>query len=403
MQPHSISPTQKKILPDLGEFIHYALSILLMSNDRIWILLARKLSGEAFLTEIDELNRLTSLCPQQQKAVDDVATWWSENPCADSDFLEATYLAHLERMKQKGLHLNEEAQKSQNNLKENLAFKKTATRKFFLKKVLIAGCLFAVLLITWIIFKPSQDSTLALSFAKAAEVSTSNGARSKILLPDGTNVWLNSGSKLTYSKDLNTGLIREVFLTGEAFFDVVKNAKRPFIIHTTKMDVKVLGTQFNVKAYNDDKTIETSLIKGSVEVFLTNNPGRKYLLKPNQKLVLLNEFSDKAAKSRSTAALSKSSLSLIEIRPLTYLQGTETDVESSWTKNILSFEDEAFIEVAKKLERWYDVDFEFKNKNWELQFLNGTFEKETLEQAMRALKYSTGFNYNIEGRKITIF
>ncbi len=376
-----------------------------MTNDRIWKLLARQLSGEASLTELEELERLRTLSPKQEKAVDDVADWWLHNPAADTEFLEATYLAHLERMKDKGCHLNEQKGELANDreIKDASITSTGVLTSFNIKRLLIAAILLAGLALSWVLLKPGQGSQVAVSISKPAEVATLNGARSKILLPDGTNVWLNSGSKITYNRDLDTSSIREVYLSGEAFFDVVKNAKRPFVIHTAKMDVKVLGTRFNVKAYDDDQTTETSLIKGSVEVSLKNNPGRKYLLKPNQKLVLSNDLPLKAAKGMATVALPEVATNLVEIKPLTYLQGTETDIESSWTKNLLSFEDEAFIEVAKKMERWYDVSIEFKNKRWEDKFLNGSFEKESLEQALKALKYTTGFDYKIDHNKITIY
>ena len=374
-----------------------------MTNDRIWILLARKLSGEASSTELEELKQLSACSPQEEKTVEEVASWWSLDPGADTDFLEATYLAHLERMKDRGFYLSEHPVVNQEDIVENNLLPVEAKGNFPVRRLLVSAVFLSILAVCWVFFKPLPPATRAATTAKSAEVATRNGARSKILLPDGTNVWLNSGSKITYSKDFDTGLSRQVYLTGEAFFDVVRNEKRPFIIHTAKMDIKVLGTRFNVKAYTEDKTTETSLIKGSVEVFLKSNPARKYRLMPNQKLVLLNDLPADAAEKVVDVALPKAAVSVIEIRPLTYLQGTDTDIESSWTKNILSFEDESFIEVAKKMERWYDVQFEFKNKRWEQEFLNGSFEKESLEQAMKALKYSTGFNYKIEGHKIMIF
>jgi ferric-dicitrate binding protein FerR (iron transport regulator) len=166
------------------------------------------------------------------------------------------------------------------------------------------------------------------------------------------------------------------------------------------MDVKVLGTQFNVKAYEQDKNFETSLIKGSVEVFLNKDPSKKYHLKPNQKLVLANVVSDNG---RNTGITRVAEEPLIIIKALTYINGTNNDVESSWTRNILSFEDESFSEVSKKMERWYDVKFEFRDKRWENEFLSGSFEKESLDQAMNALKFSTGFNFSINNKIISIY
>lgn len=374
-----------------------------MTNDRIWILLARKLSGEASQTELEELRRLTSQYPQEEQMVSAVAEWWQTDSTADTDFLEATYLAHLERMKDKGFYLADELVKTNRDMSETARVAPRAGSNFPIRAILVAALVTGILILSWLLWKPVPGAATAFAGKKAAEVSTRNGDRSKILLPDGTSVWLNSGSKITYNKDLDNGPLREVYLTGEAFFDVVKNTRRPFVIHTAKMDIKVLGTRFNVKAYLEDKTTETSLIKGSVEVFLKNNPGKKYTLIPNQKLVLLNELPENAAKRVANVALPNTALDVIEIKPLTYLQGTETDIESSWTKNILSFEDESFIEVARKMERWYDVQIEFKNKYWEQQYLKGSFEKESLEQALKALKFTTGFNYKIEGYKISIY
>ncbi|HSN59885.1 MAG TPA: FecR family protein [Ferruginibacter sp.] len=371
-----------------------------MNNDRIWILLTRKLSGEATQTELEELLLLQGHNPEADKTTQELSDFWYSNSNTDNEFLEATYLLHLERMKSKGIYLENE---EPGLFEHEVALPSNRKGMFSLKKIVLSAMLVVVMISSWLLIKQLQDTPIVHKPIIPVEVLTQKGSRTKLLLPDGSNVWLNSGSKITYNKDFETGDLREVNLTGEAFFDVVKNTKRPFIIHTTKMNIKVLGTRFNVKAYEDDKTTETSLIKGSVEVYLKNNPGRKYLLKPNQKLVLSNDLPLKAAKPMATVALNEVTTNLVEFRPLTYLQGTETDIESSWTKNLLSFEDEAFIEVAKKMERWYDVSFEFKNKSWEQQFLNGSFEKENLEQAMKALKYTTGFNYRIEGRKIIIF
>ena len=100
--------------------------------------------------------------------------------------------------------------------------------------------------------------------------------------------WLNADSKLTYDENFR-GDYREVSLEGEAFFDVVKDKTRPFIIHTKTLDIRVLGTAFNVSAYESEKNTETALFRGSVEVTLHNNPEKKIVLKPNEKLMVNNK------------------------------------------------------------------------------------------------------------------
>ena len=108
---------------------------------------------------------------------------------------------------------------------------------------------------------------------KAEKLLSTKGSRSRSLLPDGTTVWLNAGSKLYYENDFNG--TREVRLEGEAFFDVVKQTDRPFIVHTSGIDIKVLGTAFNVKSYPEDKTVETTLYRGLVQVFRQEDTPKK--------------------------------------------------------------------------------------------------------------------------------
>ena len=366
-----------------------------MDNNRIWILLTRKLSGEASHTELKELDDLIEQYPQYAKTVTSVTDCWGLNNAIDPEFLEATYLQHLERMKSKGVTLSQ----AETVLKERNEYSKNSENSFSFKNLsALLGFIVLLVALNVIVKKPSP----ALETAEVNEIGhivTVKGSRTKTQLPDGSNVWLNAGSTLNYKKRFDSGL-REVYLSGEAFFDVVKKPDQPFVIHTSRMDVKVLGTQFNVRAYELDKTFETSLINGSVEVFLQNDPAKKYLLKANQKLVLTNSFSAKLGNNTQKPV---KELPHVQIKELAYVKGTDIAIESSWTKNILSFEDEAFIDVAIKMERWYDVEFDFKNKKWEQQFLSGSFERESLEQAMAALKFSTGFSFNIEGKKIVIY
>ncbi len=364
-----------------------------MENDRIWILLTRKLSGEATTTELDELESLIGGHPGFEKLVSAVSDSWIAGTPTDTEFLEATYLVHLQRMKARGYALGENEQVLE---PVQVVHTVPGKAKFHWKEVLLSAMVLVLVTAGLLIIKKPMEVTILPAKEEIGIVSTQNGARTKLMLPDGSGVWLNAGSKLNYKKTFDDK-IREVELTGEAFFDVVKDPERPFIIHTSKMDVKVLGTQFNVKAYELDKNFETSLVKGSVEISVLADPEKKYLLKPNQKLVLAKDM------VASGIAGEKNNVAGVQIRELTYLAGTNADIESSWTRNILSFEDEPFSEVAKKMERWYDVKFEFKDKRWENEYLKGSFEKESLDQAMNALRFSFGFNFSIKDKIISIY
>lgn len=367
-----------------------------MVNDRIWTLLSRKLSGEASNTELEELDKLCAQSPNVEQRIKSITGWWMTPAETDVDFMEATYLQHLERMKQQELTI----QNDENYLDEPAVLMRPS--KAFSKnyKKIFTGSLLLLVLVTSGLLVFKKNSSAELKAQAYSEVKTQNGNRSKILLPDGSGVWLNSDSKLTYPKEFNKNS-REVYLNGEAFFDVVKNPACPFIIHTDKINVRVLGTRFNVKAYKNDRTTETSLIRGSVEVFLVQDPKKKFLLKPNEKLVLQNNIQPLMPYKKS--ANRPAPTALAELQPLTYMKGNGEDVETSWTRNILSFEDEPFAEVAHKMERWYNVQIVFKNKKWGQQYLSGSFELEDLEQALQALSYTTGFHYTIEGNKIFIY
>jgi transmembrane sensor len=119
------------------------------------------------------------------------------------------------------------------------------------------------------------------------EKQTATGTKSSVILNDGTHVILNSNSHIKFPIAFK-GTTREVYLIGEAYFEVHKDHQHPFIIHTKKMNVRVLGTEFNVKAYAEDPQSETTLIRGSVEVTMNDRPSDRIILKPNEKLVINN-------------------------------------------------------------------------------------------------------------------
>jgi transmembrane sensor len=162
------------------------------------------------------------------------------------------------------------------------------------------------------------------------------GNQSKLILSDNTVVWLNAGSRLVYPTFFN-GKTREVLLFGEAFFEVSKNAEKPFIVKTSDIEIKVLGTQFNVSAYAEDKVIQTVLKEGSVSIRKNNATffDSEILLKPNQ-----------------MASFSKGSNE-------TKLYDVDASYYTLWTKGLLSFDDVDFNRILKKVERFYNISVNF--------------------------------------------
>ena len=374
-----------------------------MTKDRIWTLVARKLSGEATaseLTEIDDLIKDESFNDLYLQAIHE---YWETPPEQDEEFLEATYHLHLNRLKEQGFDLETEKDKEETQLllfdnAQRLKARRTKGRIFFAAAIFsIASILFFTL------YKPASPAVVVDNAPVAqSEVSTKSGSRTKIQLPDGSSVWLNGGSKLIYDNKNFGDKTRQVTLSGEAFFDVVKNPNKPFIIHTNKMQIKVLGTAFNVKAYPGEKNIETSLIRGSIEVTLKGHQ-EKIMMKPNDKLIVRNEDVLPVKLPLATKkAIAVSAPEIMSMGHLTLSKEDNTVMETAWVENKLVFDNESFEDVAIKMERWYGVIIKFSDSRMKNRHMTGTFENETVTEALAALQLLSPFTYSIKNDTVTI-
>ncbi|WP_431216391.1 FecR family protein [Puia sp. P3] len=185
------------------------------------------------------------------------------------------------------------------------------------------------------------------------EVAAKYGTRSYVDLPDGSRLWLNAGSKVRYSEGFADGK-RELTLAGEAFFDVKHDPEHPFLIHAGGVDVKVLGTSLNVRAYPGDSVIETTLIQGRAEIELPGKEASPIALRPNEKVTMRNETlavqkdNDQRTASQPT----------YQRRAVTSDPTYKTIIETSWVEDKLVFRKEPFRKVAAQLERWYNIRFQ---------------------------------------------
>lgn len=370
-----------------------------MNKDRIWTLMSRKLSGEATQAELAELNDLISLHPEINIPVQYIHEFWGIPAERDEEFLEATFHLHSERLKEKGFDLEINKTETGSLNLDLPAANKKRRRLLWAGAVMIATA--AIVFFT--ISGGTKQNTPAEKIAQS-EVSTKNGSRTKIQLPDGSTVWLNSSSKLVYNNE-NFGVgVREVSLVGEAYFDVVKNPNKPFIIHTAKMDIRVLGTAFNVKCYPGEKTTETSLIRGSVEITLKDRQD-KIIMKPNDKLILNNDEGKPVKKNNMNPKdlVVEKNNPIIEFAHVThYPSDSSIVVETGWVENRLIFSGESLEEIAKKMERWYGVTIVIANEKLKKELLTGSFASETFYQALNALQLTTAFNYKVNKNIITI-
>ncbi len=373
-----------------------------MNKERIWNLLSRKLSGEATTDELQELDNLLEAKPAMDLPAQFVQEYWGLSGEADKDFLEATYLLHTDRLKEKGYDLEES-----NAETDGLNFLEHEPPTGKKKIIRIAAMAVAVVAIFTALFltKPAAQAESAKAIS---EVSTKDGSRSKMTLPDGTQVWLNSNTKLIYDNESFAKGVREVTLTGEAYFDVVKNPDRPFIIHAKKINIKVLGTAFNVKAYPGEKTTETSLIRGSVEVTVKDRE-EKIVMKPNEKLIINNDDvkAPMPVSGRLPIAVKQKAIlvkpqPIIELSSLTLYPTDNSIVETGWVENRLVFSGETFENIAVKMERWYGLTIVIKDEKLRNVKITGSFTEETIYQALDALQFTTKFTYRIDRNTITI-
>ncbi len=208
------------------------------------------------------------------------------------------------------------------------------------------------------------------------EIDVPYGQRSRITLYDGTKVWLNSGSKFKYPVVFDRSS-RDVFIEGEAYFEVAKDAAHPFVVSAGKLKVEVLGTHFNVCAYSDDKEFSTTLEEGSVNAINTTN-GKYVRMKPGEQVILNCETNG--------------------FKRL----GVETALYTSWKENLLKFEDAPFEEVIKKMERWYDVKITVDPGIDTKERYTMTIKTESLREMLQLISKTTKINYEIKENTVLI-
>jgi len=358
-----------------------------MSQSRFWNLLAKKLAGEASPEEIRELEKLIAENPDWHYPTEHIEELWQSKKITDPYDSELAFEMHLNKLKEAGIKFSELEKRESI---PDFVYKNTSRNKR--KAWVFFAFLLVLFMAGWMWFKRPEKKLQPVIAKNYSEVSSPLKSKTKLILPDSSVVWLNAGSKLTYNENFGTKN-REAVLSGEAFFDVKKSSV-PFIIHANKVHIKVLGTAFNVKAYPDEGTTETSLIHGKVEITLEKRPGEKFILKPNEKLIVANE-----PETPETDVRSKEPIVVLKELTRTF---DSTVVETSWVENKLVFQDESFFEIAKKMERWYGVGIQFKDESIGKERISGTFTTETIHEALERLQMTTPFHFVSEENKIII-
>ena len=366
--------------------------------ERITELFTKKLAGEASKEEISELEALINSNPGEQFFQELLNNWW-QSASINNNIVGQADDNHFNYILSKANDINT-TELPQIELSE-----RKKSKYFKLKSFAIAAAIAGVVFTAAQFFSYFNSEKKIIPVEKN-EIIAKKGTKSKLLLPDGTQVWLNSDSKLTYSSAFNQEL-REVTLEGEAYFDVVKNPKKPFIVHTSAIDIKVLGTAFDVKSYPQDATIETTLMRGSIEVKKNNEPNTsKIMLKPNEKLVYNKLLEKSNVNNISQSADNNHPLTtdpqVISISTIPKNIVDSARIETSWVYGKLLFEGETFRELAPRMERWFNVKINFINDKVANYRFRGVFENENIDEALIALELTASFKYSIKGNEVFI-
>lgn len=361
------------------------------SEERAWVLIARSVSGDITPGELEELELIFKAQPELRADYDDIKRLKLDSPVAPS--------IEERRALERGLQKLDHSLANEGRSVERLIFNNepeplhSRTSKWWMAAASII-VLFAVGTIALRYFKqPAINHT-------QQQLATNYGKRIHAVLPDGSSVWLNAGSTIKYADNLITNGKREVTLNGEAYFDIKHDTVHPFIVHAGKMNVVVLGTAFNVRAYQSDRYMETTLIRGKVQVVNLDKPGENIVLYPNEKVRLATQ-SELTQKSKVWV---KNSLPVADSTATAEVTlPNETIAETAWVNNKLTFRNENFLDLAKKLERWYNVEVTFDNDNYNSKEFNGTFKDETIAEVMHALQIAESFHYSLKNNQIHIW
>jgi transmembrane sensor len=249
----------------------------------------------------------------------------------------------------------------------------SARKLFYIKRIAVAAVLSGLVLMAWWLLGPRREPRVEI-----VETYNPKGIRSSIVLPDGSKVWLAADSRLKYPKTF-TPATRELYLEGEAFFEVTRNPQKPFVVHLKEGAVKVLGTSFDIKAYDENREVITSVATGKVAfipphataidtVFLT--PGKKSVYNAGTGTTLVKE--------------------------------TDALADKAWIDGVLLFDVETLGNIAIALERYYGKTVVFTNERLKRYRYTGKFANNTPAEILHFLSKTKEFKYTVSDSLIVI-
>ncbi|MCE5175652.1 MAG: FecR domain-containing protein [Bacteroidales bacterium] len=308
-----------------------------------------------------EIKRLTTWIKDNQE----ISLWLEQQIINSSSAIDGEIQMRMLKNIEKAIYTN-----SKNDLTQD----KQPNIRFRLNKWIRVAALFILPILTaaGMYFYMSKNGSASAPLIIAVE----RGQKANITLPDGSKAWLNSQSKLTYSADFNKEK-RTLQLDGEAYFEVAHNPKKPFIVQSNDISVEALGTAFGIKAYHEDNIVSSILMKGKVRV---TTPDGVSILMPNRR-VTYNRLTHKKTQGSVTNA---------------------TDF-TGWIHNELRFENESLQEIAKDLQRIYNIEIVFANEQLKNQHYTGTVNNNSLESVLNIITLTSPISFQINNQRVTFY
>ncbi len=283
---------------------------------------------------------------------------------------------------------------------------RSVSRHIYMGLSKIASLIAAVFIIgalaTYLVFM----NYYSVSVENYTEISVPQGSRSQIVLPDNSRVWLNAGSTIRYPNNFDR-IDRVVELEGEAYFDVVSNQRKPFVVSTEHLKLRALGTSFNIKAYPEDEVVSATLVEGNVIVEITdiNDTPLSYNLEPRQNFT----YNISAGRVESAEIIEQVEEEDKEIVPETILEGSphkpaalvfvrrniKPEIYTSWKDNVWVVEGETMADMAVMLGRRFNTKINIETEELKRYRFTGRIMNETLEQVLEILRMTTPLNYTV--------
>lgn len=357
--------------------------------EKFWLLAGKKLSGEANDRDNERLNQFLISYKELNEIYHFLEENWSK--------IEHYKLMEKINVQEDWLNLKAKIERI-NNTKITISL---------YKKILPYAATAAIFLATsvFLLWQNLKNDTRPVQYT---HIKSPLGSKSNLVLPDGTSIWLNAGSEIQFNNLFNSGN-REVFLTGEAFFEVPKT-DIPFIVKVPGIDFNVLGTSFNIKAYPEEDIVETTLVSGSIKVENTDEQVKQFknfILEPNQKAVFWKKEGSLSIqktenKKEAEARIKLPKIASPKIEKISISSKPDLEAEVGWVEGIIVVEKEPLNDLVRRLERLYDVEFVFQDSALEQYQYTGRLKELTLEQVLKAMKLTSPIDFIIEEKRVVI-